>query len=171
MSKHNIQFHDELKEIPIYLFSWAIGRICRDSKNQFKLAIVNEPSVFELLRFHCTTFTLIFLTQLSMCYPWKGPFCNWWTMQPLISLRISTGWSGPVLSAYRIRGYCSICWRTENAQNRLHRCACWSRSTLYANYIRALFMHYASNFNTSLFTVLLTSFRKSFFAQGFKQKK
>ena len=41
-----------------------------------------------------------------------------YTKQAQISLRICAGWSGPSLSAYRISGYCSICWQTENPQIR-----------------------------------------------------
>ena len=52
-------------------------------------------------------------------------------------------WSGPLLSAYGISGYCSICWWPEKAQNRLHRCARWSGPTLSVNCIRALFVHCA----------------------------
>ena len=40
MSTHNIQFHDKI-------------RISLGLKNEFELAMVNEPSVFELLRFDC----------------------------------------------------------------------------------------------------------------------
>ena len=36
MGTHNIQFHDKISK----------------KKNEFELAMVNEPSVFELLRFH-----------------------------------------------------------------------------------------------------------------------
>ena len=52
MSTHNIQFHDEIRNILKYLFSGAIGRISDGFKNKFESAIVNEPSVFELCRFH-----------------------------------------------------------------------------------------------------------------------
>ena len=41
---------------------------------------------------------------------------NLQTTQTLISLQISTGWSGPLWFAYRISGYCSICPGTENSQ-------------------------------------------------------
>ena len=74
----------------------------------------------------------------------KGPLCNLRTTQAQISLRISTGWSGPSLSAYRINGYCSICLRTENGQIRLFGCACWSGSTLSASCIRPNFVLCAS---------------------------
>ena len=49
------------------------------------------------------------------------------------------GWSGPLLPAYWISGYCSICWRIENVQIRLHACI---RSS-YAHDRRAFFPHYA----------------------------
>ena len=52
MSTHNIQFHDEIRNILKYLFAGAIGRISDGFKNKFESAIVNEPSVFELCRFH-----------------------------------------------------------------------------------------------------------------------
>ena len=50
MSTHNIHFHDKIRKFP-YLFSLAIGRISYRLKNVFELAVVNEPSVFVLLRF------------------------------------------------------------------------------------------------------------------------
>ena len=34
--------------------------------------------------------------------------------------------------AYRINGYCSICWRTEMVQITLHGCACLSVLSLFA---------------------------------------
>ena len=36
------------------MFSWSIGRISYGLKTEFELAMVNEPSVFELLRFDCS---------------------------------------------------------------------------------------------------------------------
>ena len=65
----------------------------------------------------------------------KWPLCNWRTTQAKISLRICTSWSGPLLSAYRINGYCNICRRTENVQIRLYGCV----PLLFAHDIRALF--------------------------------
>ena len=38
-----------------YFFSSASGRISKGIKNEFELAMVNEPSVFELLRFVCSS--------------------------------------------------------------------------------------------------------------------
>ena len=35
------------------MFSSASGRISQGLKNEFELAMVNEPSVFELLSFDC----------------------------------------------------------------------------------------------------------------------
>ena len=66
----------------------------------------------------------------------KGPLSNLRTTQALISLRISAGWSGPAMFAYRISGYCNIYRRTEDAQTRLQRCARWSGPILTANCIR-----------------------------------
>ena len=36
-----------------YLKSAAMGLFPRDSKNEFETAVVNEPSVFEPLKFYC----------------------------------------------------------------------------------------------------------------------
>ena len=54
MSTHNIQFHDKIRKFPfIFVFLRAIRKISLGLKNEFELAMVNEPSVFELLRFYC----------------------------------------------------------------------------------------------------------------------
>ena len=58
MSTHNKQFHDEIENFLNYLFSWAIGRILQGLKNEFELAMVKEPSVFELLRVYCMMKTI-----------------------------------------------------------------------------------------------------------------
>ena len=63
----------------------------------------------------------------------KWPLCNLRTTQAQISLRISAGWSGSSLSAYRINGYCRICRATENAQIGLHWCARWSGPKLFVH--------------------------------------
>ena len=56
MSAHNIQFLDKIKKkhFPKYLFSGAIGRISYGLQNEFELAMINEPSVFESSRFYCS---------------------------------------------------------------------------------------------------------------------
>ena len=74
----------------------------------------------------------------------KESICNLRTAQALISLCMSAGWSGPSLAAYRINGYCSTCWRTENAQIRLRRCARWSGPLLSEISVKDLFKRYAS---------------------------
>ena len=64
-----------------YFFSGAIGRISQGLKNEFELAMVNEPSVFELLRFDCTLYTL----SLGVTYEL---FCDCgflWTASLLVS--------------------------------------------------------------------------------------
>ena len=45
---------DTPSPFPKYLFSWAFGRISEGLQNEFELAMVNEPSLFKLLRFGCT---------------------------------------------------------------------------------------------------------------------
>ena len=81
--------------------------------------------------------------QYMMHNAQKSPLYNLQTTQALISLCLSTGWSGPLLSAYRISGHCSICRWTENTQIRLHRWAWWSRPMLSAKYVRAIFVRWA----------------------------
>ena len=50
--QHNIQFHDKMRKFPsIFVFFHA--RTSWGLKNEFELAMVNEPSVFELSRFNC----------------------------------------------------------------------------------------------------------------------
>ena len=52
------------------MISWTVGRISYGLKNEFEWAMVNEPSVFELLKFDCTyaitfsNFVLSFGSQL-----------------------------------------------------------------------------------------------------------
>ena len=57
MSSHNVHFHNKIRKISkisldiCFLelseaFSWGL-------KNEFELAMINESSVFDLLRFHC----------------------------------------------------------------------------------------------------------------------
>ena len=38
----------------------------------------------------------------------KGPLCNLWTIQAQLSLLISAGWSGPLLSDYRINPWTDL---------------------------------------------------------------
>ena len=103
----------------------------------------------------------------------KRPLCYLEITQAQISLRISGGWSGPSLSAYRNNGYCSICERTGKAHIRLNRYAHWSGPTLSAKCIRALFMRLYYQFswinkNTSIQYTLLPRAMK---AQKKKKKK
>ena len=50
MSTHNTQFHDKIKFLLVFVFELS-GEFRRDSKNEFELTMVNESSMFELLRF------------------------------------------------------------------------------------------------------------------------
>ena len=56
MSTHSIQFHDKIKKNPKMLVFWkkTSEEFCRNSKNELELSMVNEPLMFELLRFDCT---------------------------------------------------------------------------------------------------------------------
>ena len=56
MSTHNIQFHDKIRKFPKIFVFLSCRKNFVGAKNEFELAIVNEPSVFELLRFDCTPF-------------------------------------------------------------------------------------------------------------------
>ena len=50
MSTYNIQFRDKIRQFPkIYFLSYRKNFV--GLKKQFEIAMVNEPSVFELLRF------------------------------------------------------------------------------------------------------------------------
>ena len=53
MSTHNIQFHNEIRKPLIFVF--LIYR--KNFVGSQKLSMVNEPSVFELLRFDCSSFS------------------------------------------------------------------------------------------------------------------
>ena len=77
----------------------------------------------------------------------KRTLCNLRTTKAQISLHIHAGWSGPPLSTYRMKGYCSICLQTENVQIRLHRCSSSPGHSLFAYGIRAFFPHCASSIN------------------------
>ena len=52
MSTHNIQFHHKIRTFPKYLFFWSYRKNFVGTKNEFELAMVNEPSVFEPLGFY-----------------------------------------------------------------------------------------------------------------------
>ena len=52
MSTHNIQFHKIRKNPKIFVFL-RYRKNFVGTKNEFELAMVNEPSVFELSRFDC----------------------------------------------------------------------------------------------------------------------
>ena len=96
-------------------------------------------------------FTKFQTKRYMMHNSWKRPLCNLRTTLALI-------WSEPLLSAYRIGGYCSICQQAENAQIRLHWCACWSGPTLSAKCIRAFscVVHHKQTVQTSK-TAFVTS--------------
>ena len=56
MSTHNIKFHDYLRQFPYIFVFFSYRKNFAGTKNEFELAMVNEPSVFELLRFDYSVF-------------------------------------------------------------------------------------------------------------------
>ena len=64
MSTHNIPFINIKKENHPKLSQICIGRVFSQGlKNEFETAVVNEPSVFEPLKFHCIGVTLGTITE------------------------------------------------------------------------------------------------------------
>ena len=59
MGAHNMQFHDEIRKIPYIFVFFRYQKNYVGTQNEFKLPIVNEPWVFELLRFDCLPKQLI----------------------------------------------------------------------------------------------------------------
>ena len=55
MSTHNIQFHDKIRNCPEVFVFLRCRKNFMGLKNEFELAMVNESSMFELLRFDCTS--------------------------------------------------------------------------------------------------------------------
>ena len=54
MSTHNIyHFQYKIENHPKLTQSAAMGFISKGLKNDFETAVVNEPSVFEPLKFYC----------------------------------------------------------------------------------------------------------------------
>ena len=65
MNTHNIQFHDTIRKCPLMFFFFFVfflfffvsyRKNFVGSSKEFKLAMVNNPSMFELLRFNCIFF-------------------------------------------------------------------------------------------------------------------
>ena len=55
MSTHNIPFFNMKKKKTLnYPKSAAMGIFSKGFKKEFETAVVNEPSVFEPLKFYCT---------------------------------------------------------------------------------------------------------------------
>ena len=58
MRIHNIPFSVQKRQspeiIPNTIISAAMGYFCYGLKNEFEIAAVNEPSVFEPPKFYCT---------------------------------------------------------------------------------------------------------------------
>ena len=60
MSTHNIPFLNVKRKIILKLSQICSYGICfKGPENEFETAVVNEPSVFEPLKFHCTILNII----------------------------------------------------------------------------------------------------------------
>ena len=74
MSTHNIPFLNIKKENHPKLFQIYIYGICSTGlKKEFETAVVNEPSVFEPLKFYCSSSTkymrcALFLVAISVMF-------------------------------------------------------------------------------------------------------
>ena len=66
MITHNIPVNIKEKITLNYPKSAAIGFCSKGLKNEFETAMVNEPSVFEPLKFYCNSFW-IFDAHWAMC--------------------------------------------------------------------------------------------------------
>ena len=53
MSTYNAQFHDKIRKIPEIFVFLSCRKNFVGTQKEFELAMVNEPSVFELLSFDC----------------------------------------------------------------------------------------------------------------------
>ena len=69
MSTLNIQFHNKIRTVLLIFVSLSYLRVSYGLKNEFELAMVNEPSVFKLLRFYCTV--NILFSETRECYRLK----------------------------------------------------------------------------------------------------
>ena len=55
LSLHNIHFQDKIKDLKLsqhYYYISTYGKSFQGLKNEFEIAVVNEPSVFEPLKFY-----------------------------------------------------------------------------------------------------------------------
>ena len=66
MSAHNIPFSIRiLKHTKLSLIS-SYGIFSKGLKNEFERAVVNEPSVFEPLKFYCNNISIVQVTGYFM---------------------------------------------------------------------------------------------------------
>ena len=68
MSTHNIPFFIINNNIPKLSQIWNYGICSKGLKNEFETAMVNEPSVFEPLKFYCS---YIHCSKGNNSTPWK----------------------------------------------------------------------------------------------------
>ena len=74
MSTHNMPFINIRKENHPKLSQICMGRVLsKGLKNEFEIAVVNGPSVFEPLKFYCKM-----QFQLGICF---GSMCFYWDLK------------------------------------------------------------------------------------------
>ena len=62
MSTHNIPFSIQKRKIALTIsLSLSLWVFSKGLKNEFETDVVDEPSVFEPLKFYCTLFYLIYI--------------------------------------------------------------------------------------------------------------
>ena len=59
MSTHNIPFYNTKENHPRLFELCSYGIFSKGLKNEFGTAVVNEPLVFEVLKFYCRSGTLV----------------------------------------------------------------------------------------------------------------
>ena len=57
MSTHNIPFQYKKEKIPLIILSLSLWDFFKGLKNELETGVVDEPSVFETLKFYCMDYT------------------------------------------------------------------------------------------------------------------
>ena len=106
MSTHNIQFHNEIRKLPL-MFVFLIYRknfIGTQNRVQFELAMVNEPSV--LLRFDCSLTQRNWLKKVGVGWGGGGGGGGW--IHSHISLNRRWRMTAKVSIIYPLARLCSF---------------------------------------------------------------
>ena len=55
MSTHNVLFSIQKRKSPYIILNLILWDFCKGLKNSFEIAVVNESTVFEPLKFYCSS--------------------------------------------------------------------------------------------------------------------